>query len=230
LRLLHFKELSSTNDYLKTVPFEPFLAVAALSQTAGRGRRGRTWISQKGKGLYLSVMLPPLRENLTLAGLAFGYAVYESLKELSPSFYLKWPNDLYINGRKVAGILPELLKDRLIVGVGVNLLYSREELSSLAVPATSLAAEGIEFNYDKLLNSLHLKIVKTYKLLKEGKFRVDLFEKACPLIGREIKVIEGEKVYNALALGIDREGALVVETPEGIKRLFSAEVSVREVR
>jgi BirA family biotin operon repressor/biotin-[acetyl-CoA-carboxylase] ligase len=230
LRLLFFEELPSTNDYLKTHPFEPFLGVVALSQTAGRGRRGRRWLSERGKGLYFSVLLPPLNKNLTLAGLAFGHAVYKTLAELSPRFCLKWPNDVYISGKKVAGVLPELLKDRLIVGVGINLFYSKEELSSFPVPATSLTAEGIEFDYQELLSSLHSNVVETYKLLERGEFSVELFEEACPLIGREVRVIEGEKVYNALALGIDREGALIVETPEGIKRLFSAEVSVREVR
>ncbi|WP_456341758.1 biotin--[acetyl-CoA-carboxylase] ligase, partial [Thermovibrio sp.] len=137
MRVLYFEELPSTNDYLKTVPFEPFLGVVALSQTAGRGRRGRKWLSARGKGLYFSVLFPPLKRNLTLTGLAFGYAVYKTLSELSSSFYLKWPNDVYINGRKIAGILPELLKERLIVGVGINLLYTEKEFSNLTHRATS---------------------------------------------------------------------------------------------
>ncbi|WP_456419175.1 biotin--[acetyl-CoA-carboxylase] ligase, partial [Thermovibrio sp.] len=230
LRVLYFEELPSTNDYLKTVPFEPFLGVVALSQTAGRGRRGRKWLSERGKGLYFSVLFPPLKRNLTLTGLAFGYAVYRTLTELSPSFYLKWPNDVYINGRKIAGILPELLKERLIVGVGINLLYTEKKLSNLTHRATSLFLEGIDFDYEKLVNSLHKNLVELYRKLERGEFSPALFEKACPLIGREITVIEGEKVYNALALGIDKEGALIVETESGIKRLFSAEVSVREVK
>jgi len=230
LKVLYFEELPSTNDYLKTAPFEPFLGVVALSQTAGRGRRGRAWLSKRGKGLYLSIMFPPLTKNLTLAGLAFGYATYLALKELSPSFYLKWPNDVYINGRKIAGVLPELLKDRLIVGVGVNLLYTKEELSTVAAPATSLLIEGIDFDYQALLHSLYTSLVKIYKALERGEFKVELFEKACPLIGREVRVIEGENVYNAHALGIDAEGGLIVETPRGVKRLLSAEVSLREVR
>jgi len=230
LRVLYFEELPSTNDYLKTVPFEPFLGVVALSQTAGRGRRGRKWLSERGKGLYFSVLFPPLKRNLTLTGLAFGYAVYKTLTELSPSFYLKWPNDVYINGRKIAGILPELLKERLIVGVGINLLYTEKKLSNLTHRATSLFLEGIDFDYEKLVNSLHKNLVELYRKLERGEFSPALFEKACPLIGREITVIEGEKVYNALALGIDKEGALIVETESGIKRLFSAEVSVREVK
>ncbi len=230
MRVLYFEELPSTNDYLKTVPFEPFLGVVALSQTAGRGRRGRKWLSERGKGLYFSVLFPPLKRNLTLTGLAFGYAVYKTLTELSPSFYLKWPNDVYINGRKIAGILPELLKERLIVGVGINLLYTEKKLSNLTHRATSLFLEGIDFDYEKLVNSLHKNLVELYRKLERGEFSPALFEKACPLIGREITVIEGEKVYNALALGIDKEGALIVETESGIKRLFSAEVSVREVK
>ncbi len=230
LKILSFRELPSTNDYLKEIPFEPYLGVVALSQTAGRGRRGRSWLSKGGKGLYFSLMFPPLERNLTLAGLAFGYGVYLTLSSLSPSFYLKWPNDVYIGGKKVAGVLPELIKDRLIVGVGINLLYTESELLGLSHPATSLLAQGINFDFWELTYSLYENLIKIFKDLEEDKFSPKLFEEACPLIGKEIKVIEGEKVYNALALGIDKEGALVVETRGGIKRLLCAEVSVREVR
>jgi len=229
VKVLEFEELPSTNDYLKELPFSPYLAVVALSQTRGRGRRGKSWLSKRGKGLYFSVMLPPLGSvSPTLASLAFGYAVYKGLSELSPRFYLKWPNDVYVKGKKVAGILPELLKDRLIVGVGVNLTYTKEELSGMDAPATSLLEEGILVERRKLLELLLLNIKEVDSMLRGLKFTPSLFERACPLIGKTVRIIEGEKVYNALALGIDRDGALIVEVEGKIKRLFSAQVSVRE--
>jgi BirA family biotin operon repressor/biotin-[acetyl-CoA-carboxylase] ligase len=230
LKVIFLDEVDSTNEYLKRVPFEPGLAVVARRQTSGKGRRGKQWMSQEGKGLYFSIMFPPLKKNLTLAGLAFGYGVLRSLLPFSGSFYLKWPNDIYLKGKKVAGVLPELLKERLIVGVGINLYYSREELSHLPTPATSLAAEGVEFDYHLLLSSLYHNLSCLYSDLTEGRFSVREFERYCPLIGSQVRVLEEGKVYNARALGIDREGALIVEGDFGLKRLFSGEVSVREVR
>ncbi len=229
MELLFFEKLPSTNDYLKEVPFSPFLGVLTLEQTNGRGRRGKKWLSKRGKGLYLSVMFPPLKESLTLASLAFGYGVYRVLRELSPSFYLKWPNDVYSGGKKVSGILPESLKDRLIVGVGVNLSYTEEELSNLEVPATSLKLLGIEVELKELAEKVYSSLVAVYKELLQGSFSLSLFEKACPLIGKEVLVKERGKIYTALALGIDKDGALVVEVEGEVKRLFCAEVSVREV-
>ncbi|WP_457681658.1 biotin--[acetyl-CoA-carboxylase] ligase [Thermovibrio sp.] len=230
MKIEFLKEVDSTNLYLKRVKYEPFLAVVAKKQTKGRGRRGRSWLSEEEKGLYFSMMFPPLKKNLTLTGPAFGYGVLRTLRKLSKEFYLKWPNDVYIRGKKIAGILPELLKDRLIVGVGINLKYKEEELSILSVPATSLYAEGIDFREEELIRELYKNLTKIYEELSLGKFKVEKVEKVCPLIGKEVKVIEGEKVYNATALGIDRDGALIVETEGKVKRLFSAEVSIREVR
>ncbi len=229
MKLLFFDKLSSTNDYLKEVPFSPFLGVVALEQTCGRGRRGKSWLSKRGKGLYLSVMFPPLKENLTLASLAFGYGVYRVLRELSPSFYLKWPNDIYFKGKKVSGVLPENLKDRLIVGVGVNLSYTQKELSHLEVPATSLKLLGIEVELKEFAKKVYSSLVSLYKELLNGSFSPSLFERACPLIGKEVLVNERGKIYTALALGVDRDGALVVETEGEVKRLFCGEVSLREV-
>ena len=228
MMIVHLETVDSTNEEAKRVPFCHGLCIVAREQTGGKGRRGKKWLSEKDKGLYVSFLLKPIEENITLSSLAFGWAVHKTLKTLSASFYLKWPNDIYINGKKVAGVLPEKLKDRLIVGVGINLLYTKKELAGFPVPATSLLIEKIPFDRELLLTRLHQNIVEVHKLLETGRFKVNLFESCCPMIGKLIKVEEENRSFMGKALGIDREGALIVETENGIARLFSGQVSVRE--
>ena len=230
MMVVYLERVDSTNEEAKRVPFCHGLCIVAREQTGGKGRRGKRWLSERDKGLYASFLLRPIERNVTLSSLSFGWAVFKTLSIFSEGFYLKWPNDVYINGRKVAGILTEGLKDRTVVGVGINLYYTREELSLFPVPATSLAAEGIEFEREELLRELHRNILETHSLLEEGRFQVELFEENCPLIGKSVKVETEREVLSGRALGIDRDGALIVETENGIKRLFSGDVSVREVR
>lgn len=230
MKLIFLEKVDSTNEYLKRVDFCHGLCVVAKKQTGGKGRRGKKWISEEEKGLYVSFMFSPINPKIaSLSSLAFGVAVINTLKGLDDRFYLKWPNDIYINGKKVSGILPELLSDRLIAGIGINLSYSEEELLSLDVPATSLLVEGISFDRQKLLEKLIFEVNRYYNKLSKGMFDVKEFEKSCPLIGKRVTVIEGNRRYTGRALGIDMDGCLVVESEmDGkIKRLFSADVSVR---
>lgn len=231
-KLLTFEELNSTNDYLKTLAFEENLFVVAESQKRGRGRRGKNWISKKGKGIYLSGMFSlPSQEKISLLGVSFAVAVGSVVRSYIREAYLKWPNDVYVNGKKIAGILVETLRDRVIVGVGVNCYYLPEELKGLEVPATSFLAEGVNIEREKLLRELIESLICYKERLYEGDFSVSEFESMCPMIGRTVKVLEGQSSYLARVLGLDREGALVVEIDgvEGrrIGRIFSADVSIR---
>jgi BirA family biotin operon repressor/biotin-[acetyl-CoA-carboxylase] ligase len=228
MKLVFLEEVDSTNEYLKRVPFKENLFVVARRQTGGKGRRGKSWLSLPDKGLYLSGMFKPLYpKKSSLAGLAFGVAVLKALSAFGEGFYLKWPNDVYVNGKKVAGILPENLSDRLIVGVGVNVFYTEKELKSVSHPATSLLLEGIRCDIGELAQKVSQNLILYYEKLREGTFDVKEFESFCPMIGREVTVLENGFCYTGKALGIDREGYLLLEKDGKIKRLFSAEVSVR---
>lgn len=230
MRLIFLEEVDSTNEYLKRVGFHHRLCVVAKRQTGGRGRRGKNWISKAGKGLYISFMFFPVSSKISaISSLAFGVAVLKTLKGLDSKFYLKWPNDVYINGKKISGILPELLKDRLIVGIGVNLNYTQEELLQTDVPATSLLIEGLPFDREQLLEKLVFQVNSYYDKLVTGRFNVREFEENCPLIGKKVSVVEGNICYTAKALGIDADGCLIVQSNSGgkVRRLFSANVSVR---
>lgn len=162
----HFPTLGSTNDYLKQLTAAPeFTCVIADEQTAGRGRRTRTWVSTPGEGLYLSVLLrPPVSTNIASLSLLAAVAVAETLAQYNVAeLDIKWPNDVLIGERKVCGILVEGASSgahalRVIVGIGVNLNHQQfpQEISETA---TSLAlqlgqgVDAVEFR-DRLLARL----------------------------------------------------------------------------
>src|SRR6266508_124529 len=146
----HFASLGSTNDQLKAMVAAPeFTCVVADEQTAGRGRRARTWHSSPGDGLYMSILFLPRSDassRLPLTGLLAAVAVAETLIERGVAGVdIKWPNDVLVNGRKISGVLAEAVSAgseslRLILGVGVNLNH-RSFPPELSESATSLSIE-----------------------------------------------------------------------------------------
>ena len=225
LKIRLLKKVDSTNDYLKL--YETNFAVVADFQEKGKGRNGRTWKSEEGKGLYMSVSLPKPKKFLTLASLCCGVAVVKVLKKYSNEFTLKWPNDIYLNGKKAGGILVETTKNKIIYGIGINLYYKRHELQNLEHQATSLIEEGIRTNRSILAMEIAHAVKFYHQKLERGEFQIGEFEKHCFIIGKKIKVIKRNCTIEGKALGVDAEGFLVVETSNGkIERIFT-DASVR---
>ncbi len=227
--LLFLEEVDSTNDYLKMVPLKHGLCVVANSQTRGKGRRGKSWISLKGKGLYMSILFgkPENTDCLKLLSIASATAVVRVLRRFKSGFYLKWPNDVYINGKKVAGILPEILRDRVVLGIGINLYHSPQDLSNLDQPATSLLIENVSIGRKSLINLLLRSLDVYFDLLINGEFDVKEYEFFCPVKDKEIVVSSAKGSFEGKCLGIDRDGCLIVDTGTSIKRLISSDVSIR---
>ena len=141
-------EHESTNAEFRDGPFLHGDAVATLNQTHGRGRHDRTWVTVPGKGMAISVVFgldpdDPIAYP-TRIPLAAATAFIDAVETIAPpgEMWVKWPNDIYVGDRKVAGILTEMPSpDRVIVGLGVNLFHTSEELP--VETATSLALEGL---------------------------------------------------------------------------------------
>lgn len=161
--LLIFEEVGSTNDALKSqadAGAPEGCTVVADNQTRGRGRMGRKWLSLKGKGLYMSVLLRPswlASDSLAVSMLA-ALAVARVLKRMGVGdVALKWPNDVRASGRKIAGVLVEPrissdMMDYCVVGIGVNVSHEAEELHPLGdETATSCRMEGVEADLDEIL-------------------------------------------------------------------------------
>jgi BirA family biotin operon repressor/biotin-[acetyl-CoA-carboxylase] ligase len=179
---------------------------ACDEQTAGRGRRGRGWYSPPGAGLLFSLALEPRTAPDRLA--AFSLVAAEAVCAVcDPKAMVRWPNDVVIEGRKLAGVLPELRDGKLVVGVGVNVNQTTGSLPAQArVPATSLRIErGGEVDRVELL----------VELLDELERRYDAFERdgftgltRDELRGRTVELVDGRR---GLCEGVDELGRLIVD-------------------
>ena len=240
--LFFAESLPSTNDIAKRLAERGYPAGTAVvcdRQSAGRGRRSRSFHSPAGCGVYLSMILRPSctaekgSSLTTCAAVAVADAV-EQTTSLHPS--VKWVNDLYLDGRKAAGILSEGATDfesgtlsYAVVGVGVNVLHT-DFPAGLADIATTLYDAGAH-DIDRtefavaLLNALSARL-----LAFDGNdcSYMDDYRRRCAVIGRMVTVCRGTETYRAKALAVTDGGELVVRTEDGETRtLCSGEVSVR---
>jgi len=171
--------------------------VLADEQESGRGRFGRTWISPRG-GLYATFVLP----GIGLASLRVGVATVRALAEVGLDAKLKWPNDLLVGERKLAGILIEREGDRLLAGLGVNL---RDAPLSTAISAAAL---GITIDRDDLAASI-------WAVLRQAESEAETlkaYRARCATLGRRVRVVQGEgDAVKGVAIDVDEEGRLLVE-------------------
>ncbi|MGC8820691.1 MAG: biotin--[acetyl-CoA-carboxylase] ligase [Fervidobacterium sp.] len=148
-------EVDSTNEFLKKnyTSFHDGAVVVAIKQTAGKGRMGRTWYSPEG-GLWYSVLFKPkIHLNLQVYTKVFSIAIVEVLKKLKVKAYIKWPNDIYYNGKKLCGILPEAISVNnrvvaIIVGIGINVNNDiPDELKDIAVSLKDIVKKKVKITY-----------------------------------------------------------------------------------
>jgi len=228
-RVLHFFKTDSTNRVAMELGFagEPEgTVVMAEEQTAGRGRAGRTWHSEKGTGLYVSMLLrprlaPAQAPLLTMLAGISAQAAVEAVTGLKPE--LKWPNDLLVKGKKLGGILTEMHAEPsavrfVVVGLGIN--TNQEKFpAELAAVATSLRREcgRITFRLELLVRLLAQFESDYSRFLSEGAgFVVERFRKVSDFAeGRRVRVDTGRESYVGTTAGLSAEGLLLVKRENG---------------
>ncbi|MGH3078224.1 MAG: biotin--[acetyl-CoA-carboxylase] ligase [Gaiellaceae bacterium] len=215
---------------LLLAPDDPEGAVAVSDhQTAGRGRLGRSWVAPPGTSIQVSVLLRPPPDRMVpqlslLGGIATAEAVDEAL-QFWRSAQIKWPNDVMVNRRKVAGVLAEAREGAVVLGIGINVNQIRDQLPAEArVPAASLRTlDGRTHDRAAILADLLARLERLYAAWLEGGLDAvygDLGARDF-LRGRRV-TIDGEE---ATALQILRDGRLKVETASGeVRTLESGEV------
>jgi BirA family transcriptional regulator, biotin operon repressor / biotin---[acetyl-CoA-carboxylase] ligase len=179
---------------------------ACDEQTAGRGRRGRDWYAPPGAGLLFSLALEPRTPAERLA--AFSLVAAESVCEVcDPRAMVRWPNDVVIEGRKLAGVLPELRDGKLVLGVGVNVNQTPDGLPEQArVPATSLRIErGGEVDRVELLVELLAVLERRYDAFEQEGFPGLVRDE---LRGRQVRLVGGRR---GICEGVDQLGRLIVD-------------------
>ena len=239
-----FQETTSTNDIIEKLARDGVkegVVVFAESQTKGRGRLGRKWVSPTGKGLWFSVLLrPALRPQeatqlTVVAATALARAI-QSQTNLVPD--IKWPNDLLLRGRKVAGILTELSAEvdrvnHVILGIGLDVNQAATDFPpDVRKIATSLKIET-ERAVDRaaLAAAILHELDRDYARVCDGGFAelADEWESRCTTLGRNVSVLIGDRQVRGRAEALDDDGTLLVRTEHGrIERIIGGDVTVEK--
>jgi len=238
--ILYFRTLTSTNDFAKLLAarnVKEGTVVVAETQSSGKGRLGREWVSPGG-GLWSSTILRPLMQpkdaaKLTLLGSVAVAKTVNKLYELKAE--IKWPNDILINQRKLCGILTEgeIRGEKLrfaVLGFGVNANFSLEALPKhLRESATTLEEQlGKKISREILLCSLMQNVEAYYDMLSNGKFETILndWRKLSGFLGSYVKIVSCREKIEGWAVDLDDDGALIVRLKDQTThRVLSGEVA-----
>ncbi len=230
-QLLHFDTLDSTNTeaarQARSGAAEG-LTIVANEQTAGRGRQGRSWTSRIGDGAYFSTIFRPRIEPryYTLIPLVAAIAVHDALKKgWRIASDIKWPNDVLVNEKKIAGVLSEMIETptghAIILGIGINLRDADPELN-----ATSIAAESqIVVGRDEVVAAVHEQVAKHYKSLTDAPSRIieEWSRRSSYFSGKDVNVDIGNgEHYTGTTCGLEENGALRVRLSNGSVRIVQA--------
>ncbi len=215
---MHVRAIGSTNDRARELALggAPHgTAVVAEHQSAGRGRQGRTWSAPPGRALTLSVVVRPRQTRMELLPLAVALAVCEACEAVAGvRCEVKWPNDVWIEGRKVAGILIEARPREgwAVVGIGLNVDTAEDELEpELRQTATSLRiATGGAVDRAAVLDALFDRLAGWIDALGQPDRVIDAFRNRDALYGRQIAWTQDTQRMSGAARGIDDDGSLVV--------------------
>lgn len=236
-----YEEVDSTNTQAKKLADDPEtngLLIVTERQTAGKGRRGRAWESPKGSGIWMSMILKPDMAPTHASGLTLvaALAVTNAIREMTClEAYIKWPNDIVVNGKKVCGILTEMSTEmddinHIVIGIGIN-VNTKTFPQDISEVATSLYMEQ-----KAIINRSQLiaNIVKQFEVLYH------IYLKTCDLthlvadynsllinVQKEVLILEGTDKYQGIALGVNQTGELLVQVGDVVKTVVAGEVSVR---
>jgi len=234
--IVRFDSLPSTNLEAARRAIEGAaegLCVVAAEQTQGRGRLGRQWASPKGAGLYFSIILRPAfaQSSWPLLTLMAAVAVQDALsKSYDLRTDIKWPNDVIANEKKLCGILAETVETpkggAVVVGIGINLTEDSfpSELKDVATSVDAVAASPA--NLELLMESLVNALSNQYRNLRMQDGITNLVNDWCVrssyCAGKKIRVTDGGVSFVGTTRGIEKDGALIVETDAGELKVIRA--------
>jgi BirA family transcriptional regulator, biotin operon repressor / biotin---[acetyl-CoA-carboxylase] ligase len=228
-RLLIRETVTSTNDELRLLAENGAtegLILVATEQTAGRGRRGAAWFSARGESLAFSILLRPQEPKWLWPRLALvaGVAVATALESRGFQVGIKWPNDVWLGHKKVAGILVESGANFAIVGLGLN-VNSSEFPPAVAEIATSLKLEmGIDFSLPEVLAGIVQQFARLQPQIgSDFNSLLDSVRQRCVLTGHRVSLITAAGPLAGIVEGIAAGGELLLRTANGIERLLQAD-------
>lgn len=239
--IITYDSVESTNDVAKGLignSDNEGTVVLSDSQTQGKGRQGRTWYSEEKVGIYLSIILKPSLhpQHISQLTLVAGVTLNQTINEFSKArAYLKWPNDILLNGKKVAGILTENCQhdgnSGIVLGIGINVNHAHFPVSLQQI-ATSMAMENGEiFERLPLITYFLNHLDQEYRtFLKEGlSHTIDQWNMNSDMFGKPVSISQGTQTYLGTAMKLNAKGHLVMLTDDGEEIVFdSGEVALLE--
>ena len=232
-KIVFYDEIDSTNtrakEYAEVTDSRETVVFIANSQTAGRGRRGRSFVSNEGAGIYISILTYPTEDGFdaTMTTAESAVALARAVEALCPcDVKIKWVNDLFLGGKKLAGILTEgkVLENGKIaysvVGMGIN-VYKNAISGEISTIATSIESE---LNYAPDRSCLAAVIIKEF--LNRGDCHNE-YKARSVVIGRDVTVVKLNESYPARVIDINPDYSLLIEHDGVEERLFTGEISIR---
>ncbi len=237
-RILYFDSLTSSMDQARSEAERGATEGTTLiteEQTQGRGRFQRSWLSPKGLNLLFSVILHPQTQQLNRMNMAASLSVARAIHKLSglgPT--IKWPNDVRLNGKKVAGVLIESVLENgdvkyAIVGIGMNVNWHPPEDADLAYPATSISKElGVSFSRALVLKAILQEMETLYSTVKRGGSLKEEWSRMLDTLGKPIRVGHGKELLEGIAQDVDEEGNLLLLKSDGSTvKIVAGEVTLQ---
>lgn len=234
-KYFEFKEVGSTNDKIREYCQSEGqrVVVRADTQTAGRGRWGRSWQSAAGNLFFSAAFEFDIKEAGKLAFIC-SLSLLQALKKIAPSadILLKWPNDVLLNGAKVSGILLEKGEGNYIIaGIGVNVAVA-PKVENAVYKITSLADAAIKTTAPELMLLFMESFSQNLSLLQTKGFAVLRTEwlKYAKNLGKEIIVRQNGKEWKGVFAGIDEDAVLLMQTPAGVRKILAGDVFFEEIK
>lgn len=235
INILRYEKLDSTNTEAADqarLGADEGVCIIAIEQEAGRGRHGRTWVSEPGAGLYFSIILRPKidAQFLPLITLMSGVAVHDALKEYGLTPDVKWVNDVLIGDDKICGILAETVETptgmAVIVGIGIN-LKSSSFPDEIADTATSIEIEtGKRVTPDEMAEILTRYLSCFYEILTDDDGAAAIVQhwraRSTYFSGKQVRVTLGGSTFEGITDGLEENGALRVKTNDGSVTIVQA--------
>lgn len=235
MKLEKFEQIVSTNDYMKEKKeVEEWDTVYALTQTKGRGRNGKKWVSDEGGAWFTTVIKEqleiPMSQYVKLP-LVIGAALLNVLENLElKNVKIKWPNDIYVNDKKICGILVEKSGENFIAGIGINVNMEKMDKEVENIATSILIENGKKYEIEEIILKSIETIKKYYEIFIRGGWNgiVEIIRKNDYLKGKTVELILENRTDTGVAAGITRDGEIEVKIAGELKIYCSGEVSIKK--
>lgn len=242
--VLYFDTIDSTNTKAQELAEKGYPSgtlVVADKQESGKGRRGRSWVSPSGTGIFMTLMIKPdiNPNNASMLTLVAALAVAKAITSVTgEEALIKWPNDIVVNGKKVCGILTEMNAqfdyiNHIVVGIGINVHNESfpEEISQMA-SSLMIEAGGKRFHRAQIIAETMAyfeQYYDTFLKTQDLSALVREYDKLLVNMNKSVRVLDPKEPFDGKAMGITPKGELIVDTWESRKLVSSGEVSVRGI-